>query len=93
MGEELGPFLMGANTLGFMAAGVFFLRFWRRTRDGLFVAFSIAFFLLAANQALVALSGIPREEQSPIYLLRLAAFSLLIIAIVRKNMTSRSRRR
>jgi hypothetical protein len=93
MGEALSPFLMGANTLGFLAAAVFFLRFWRRTRDSLFIAFSTAFFLLAANQALVALSGIPREEQSPFYLLRLAAFSLLIIAIVRKNMTSRGPRR
>jgi hypothetical protein len=93
MGDTLSAFMMGANTVGFLAAGVFFLRFWRRTRDGLFIAFSTAFFLLAANQALVALSGIPREEQSPIYLLRLAAFSLLIIAIVRKNMTSRSTRR
>jgi hypothetical protein len=91
MGDALGFFLMGANTLGFTAAALFFLRFWRRTADSLFLVFSIAFFLLAANQALVALSGIPREEQSPIYLLRLVAFSLLIVAIVRKNMSARRR--
>jgi hypothetical protein len=89
MNGPLAQFLMGANTMGFIAAGVFFLRFWRRTHDSLFAVFSVAFLLLAANQALVALSGIPREEQSPIYLLRLAAFSLLIIAIIRKNMATR----
>ena len=44
-----------------------------------------AFWLLACAQALVALSGIPREEQSWIFLIRLAAFVLLIVAIVRKN--------
>ena len=89
MDVSLAQFLMGANTLGFLAAALFFLRFWRRTRDRLFLAFSVAFFLLAMNQALVALSGIPREEQSWIYLLRLAGFSLLIVAIVAKNMGSR----
>ena len=93
MVEAISPFLMGANTLGFLAAAVFFLRFWRRTKDSLFLAFSTAFFLLALNQALVALSGIPREEQSPIFLLRLLAFSLLIVAIVGKNMSARRPRR
>jgi hypothetical protein len=82
-------FLMGANTMAFVAAALFFLRFWRRTHDRLFLAFSVAFLLLAANQALVALSGIPREEQSWIYLLRLAGFSLLIVAIVAKNVGTR----
>lgn len=84
-----GAFLMGADTMGFLIASLFFLRFWKRTRDALFAAFSFAFFLLALNQALVALSGIPREEQSLFYLLRLAAFTLLIVAIVRKNTESK----
>jgi hypothetical protein len=87
--DALGPFIMGANALGFLVAALFFLRFWRRTRDLLFAAFSVAFFLMATNQALVALSGIPREEQAAIYLLRLAAFSLLIVAIVGKNLRAR----
>jgi hypothetical protein len=89
MGGTLGTFIMGANTLGFLLAGLFFLRFWRRTHDFLFAAFSVAFLLLAANQALVALSGIPREDQGWFYLLRLAGFSLLILAIIGKNMRAR----
>ena len=89
MSGPFAQFLMGANTMGFIIAGVFFLRFWGRTRDSLFAVFSIAFLLLAANQGLVALSGIPREEQSPLYLLRLVAFSLLIVAIIGKNMAAR----
>jgi hypothetical protein len=82
-------FVSGAITIGYVIAGLFFLRFWTRTRDGLFGAFALAFWLLALNQALVALAGIPREEHSWIYLLRLAAFTLIIIAIVRKNLRTR----
>lgn len=85
LSDELANFLSGAITMGFAMAAVFFLRFWRRTRDSLFLVFSIAFLLLAINQALTSLLGLPMEERSWIYLLRLAAFSLLIIAILRKN--------
>ena len=82
-------FFAGAISMGFIVAAVFFLRFWRRTRDVLFLVFSAAFALIAANHAIVALSGTPREEQSPLFLLRLAAFVLIIAAIVWKNFGGR----
>jgi hypothetical protein len=78
-------FLYGMATMGFIVAGLFFVRFWQRTNDRLFLTFGVAFGLLALNQAVVALSGIPREEQSWVYLLRIAAFGLLIVAIIAKN--------
>lgn len=78
-------FLAGAVTLGFALAALFFLRFWRRTGDGLFGAFAAAFLLLSLNQALLVLADIPVEERSWLYLLRLAAFALIILSIVRKN--------
>ena len=81
-------YIAGLITMGYLVAGLFFLRFWRRTHDGLFLVFAIAFWLMATNAALVVLGGIPREEQSWIYLLRLAAFVLIIVAIVRKNWRS-----
>jgi len=84
-------FLSGVITMGFLVAGLFFLRFWRRTRDRLFAAFAAAFWLLAANQGLVAMVHTPREEESWIYLLRLAAFTLIIAAIISKNVRSRAR--
>jgi hypothetical protein len=77
--------------MGYAIAGLFFLRFWSRTRDLLFMAFAVAFWLLALNQALVALSEAPREEQTWFYLLRLAAFLLIIAAIVGKNLRARAR--
>ncbi|HWH22722.1 MAG TPA: DUF5985 family protein [Allosphingosinicella sp.] len=78
-------FLSGAVTLGFFVAGLFFLRFWRRSGDGLFGSFAAAFWLLGLNQALLVLADIPVEERSWLYLLRLTAFSLIVIAILRKN--------
>jgi hypothetical protein len=80
-------FLSGVITMGFLVAGLFFLRFWTRTRERLFAAFSAAFWLLAANHGLAAMVHMPREEESWIYLLRLAAFSLIIAAIVSKNLS------
>ncbi len=85
----LYAFLSGAITLGFLVAGLFFLRFWRRTRDGLFLAFALAFWLLGLNQALLAFSRVPVEERTWLYLLRLAAFTLILIAIVFKNRGAR----
>ena len=70
-------------------AALFFVRFWRRTNDLLFMAFGLAFLLFAINQGLVALAGILSEERSWIYLIRLAGFALLIFAIVTKNVASR----
>ncbi|HEV7436144.1 MAG TPA: DUF5985 family protein [Pseudorhizobium sp.] len=78
-------FISGLITMGFLVSGLFFVRFWVRTRDGLFAAFAAAFWLLAANQALLALSNLPVEERSWMYLLRLAAFAIIIVAIALKN--------
>jgi hypothetical protein len=85
----LAAFAGGALALGFLAVGLFFLKFWRRTRDGLFLAFALAFALLAANQAVPVLAGVPNENQGYVYLLRLAAFVLIIAAVLRKNLGRR----
>ncbi|HYF55554.1 MAG TPA: DUF5985 family protein [Salinarimonas sp.] len=87
----MSEFVWGLITMGYSIAGLFFLRFWVRTRDGLFAAFAVAFWLLALNQALVAISEVPREEQTSFYLLRLAAFAIIIGAIVAKNLRAGSR--
>lgn len=79
-------FLGGVISMGFLVCGMFFFRFWSRTRDSLFLWFGIAFWLLAVGQAVLALSGIPVEERSWLYLVRLVAFLLIIVAILRKNL-------
>lgn len=78
-------FFSGLITMGFLIAGLFFLRFWRRTGDVLFAAFAVAFWLLATNQTLLVLADVPAEERTWFYLLRLVAFGLIISAITFKN--------
>ena len=75
----------GAIIMGYAVAAVFFLKFWRRTADSLFLAFAAAFLLMAATPLLTILLEVPREEQSPFYLLRLLAFLIIIVAIIGKS--------
>ena len=77
--------ITGAIIMGYAVATLFFLKFWRRTSDSLFLAFAAAFVLLAATSLLVLVLQVPREEQSPFFLLRLLAFSLIILAIIHKS--------
>ncbi|HSV01607.1 MAG TPA: DUF5985 family protein [Phenylobacterium sp.] len=83
--SQHAAFIAGALSFGYLVAGLFFLKFWRRTHDVLFLAFAAAFALMALNQAVPAIIGIPDEAASGVYLLRLAAFLLIIWAILRKN--------
>lgn len=78
-------FISGAITMGFLVAGLFFLRFWKRTGDSLFLSFAFAFWLLGLTQALLSLADVLVEERSWLYLIRLAAFSLILLSIWAKN--------
>lgn len=82
-------FLSGAATMGFLVACVFFLRFWRRTSDRFFLAFAVAFFLLALNQALAQWIGAADERVGYTYLLRVLGFALILVAIVDKNLSAK----
>lgn len=84
----LYDFLAGAVSFGFFVCGLFFLRYWSRSRDELFLAFAVAFALLGTGQAILALANIPTEERGSLYLIRLSAFLLILLAIYRKNRTA-----
>lgn len=78
-------FFSGAVVMGFALAGLFFLKFWSKTHDELFLSFTLAFWLLGLCQALLEFSNVPTEERSGFYLIRLLAFAIILIAIWRKN--------
>lgn len=82
-------FVSGLIAMAFFVSGLFFLRFWRRTADALFAFFALAFWMLAANQALTAFARVPLEERTWLYMLRLAAFTLILIGILWKNRSGR----
>jgi len=65
-----------------LSIGLFFLRYWRRTRDRLFFMFSAAFGLLATNWTLASHGGSLAPHA---YLFRFAAFVVIAIAVLDKN--------
>ena len=81
----LEGFLLGVIVTASLTAALFFLKFWRATRDGLFLAFAIAFLIEGLNRAGVLLLERPNEGSPIVYLVRLLAFLLIAAAIVRKN--------
>jgi hypothetical protein len=84
-------FLSGAVTLAYVVASMYFIHFWKRTADRLFLAFGLAFALLALNQVGVFLMGVDDERYNYMYILRVLGFVLILLAIVDKNLGRRRR--
>jgi Ca2+/Na+ antiporter len=83
-------FMMGAIAMATLVAGIFFLRFWRQTRDRLFLIFALAFWLLGLTRVgLVLLGDHVEESQTYVYLVRLGAYVLILVAIIDKNRSGR----
>jgi uncharacterized membrane protein HdeD (DUF308 family) len=81
----LEAFLTGVIATASITASLFFLKFWRSTRDVFFLAFA-AFFLIEAGDRVALLFFAKPNEGSPwIYILRLLALLLIVAAILRKN--------
>jgi drug/metabolite transporter (DMT)-like permease len=78
-------FLWGIATASCWGIAVYFLRFWRDTRDRFFLMFGAAFFVLSVNWVMLALWTPTAEERPLFYLVRLGAFVLIIWAIWDKN--------
>lgn len=84
----INAFLMGVIAMACWVAAVFFLRFWRETRDRLFVIFAAAFALLGLTR--LALVFVHAENNDYVYWVRLAAFVLILVAIIDKNRPRRA---
>jgi uncharacterized membrane protein HdeD (DUF308 family) len=79
----------GIATLS-IVAGVFFLRFWRSSRDRFFLYFAASFLIEGVNRFVLYLTVGLQEDAPAYYLIRLIAYGLIVLAIVAKN---RERRR
>jgi hypothetical protein len=78
------PLLAGAIMMSFAYAGMFFLRYWRRSGDRFFLLFSAAFFCLALER--LAVQAGPFEAADPsLYLIRLLAYCFILRAVWDKN--------
>jgi hypothetical protein len=77
--------LSGILILEYAAIALFFAKFWTKSRDRLFLMFSVAFVILAVQRTAIAVTQEILEQQALLYLLRLAAFVIIIVAIVDRN--------
>jgi hypothetical protein len=77
--------LSGILIAEYATIALFFARFWSKSRDRLFLMFAGAFSVLAVQRIAIALTQENLEQQAPLYLLRLAAFVVIIVAIVDRN--------
>jgi Ca2+/Na+ antiporter len=87
----LNQFLLGAIVMACGVAGLYFLRFWRKTHDRLFALFAVAFWVLGANWMLLAFIN-QDEVRTWLYVIRLCAFLVILYAILEKNRAGRARR-
>jgi hypothetical protein len=88
--ENLLDFLWSATAMGCWVIAGFFIRFWKDTRDRLFLIFSTAFVVFGLNWALLIVVNPPDESRHLLFLLRLVAFVLLLAGIIDKNRSTKS---
>jgi hypothetical protein len=81
----VNQFVSGAIMMASSVAGLFFLRFWRDTRDRFFALFAVAFWLLALERVVLVFFEPIEESRTFVYLIRSLAFILIVVAIVDKN--------
>lgn len=78
-------FLLGVIVTGSLVAGLFFLRFWRQTRDKLFLAFGAAFLIEGINRVSFLFMAMPNEGSASTYVVRFLAFLLILAGIISKR--------
>ena len=82
-------FLLGFVTACSLVAGLFFLRFWRATRDKLFLGFAAFFLFECASNVVMLNLRQPSEGNAWVFLMRLIGTLAVLFAILGKN-TARS---
>jgi hypothetical protein len=78
-------FLLGVIVTCSLVAAAFFARFWRATRDLLFLGFAAAFLLEGLNRMAFLFLTKPSVGDEFIYIVRLVSYLLILAAIVNKN--------
>lgn len=83
---DIANVMLAGGTAALSAtAALLFLRSYRRTRERLFVWFAVAFAVLAVNRVALRLAAEATHPPTVFYVIRLASFALLLVAILDKN--------
>ena len=83
--DEANAFISGASVVTSAGIALFFLRFWRHSGDRLLGIFALAFAVFAVNRLILVAVGENNENATYVYLVRLVAFVLILVAIADKN--------
>jgi hypothetical protein len=75
----------GALAMAYLVAATFFLRFWRDSRERLFLLFAVAFGMLMVQRVMLTVVGDDPDASLALYGLRLLAFLLIVVAVLDKN--------
>jgi hypothetical protein len=81
----MNQMLMGAIAVASLLASLFFLRFWRQTRDRFFLYFALSFAVEGLNRIALGLLVDAREDNPIFYSVRIVAYGLILAAIWQKN--------
>ena len=90
MTHTLNAALMGAVAMASFVAALFFLRFWRQTKDRFFLLFAIAFVVDAGTRLVLGAAALSNEAEPLVYIARLLTFGLIVVAIADKNRPRRT---
>jgi hypothetical protein len=83
--ELLNAFVSGAFMIACVAVALFYFRYWRRTRERLFLVLCAAFAMFAIERGVLAFVPFHLDGRHLIFFVRLAAYVLIIAGIVDKN--------
>lgn len=84
----MNDFILGMVSIGFFVAALFFVRFYRETGDRFFLWFTVSFLIMSVNQVALQVFGETQEFFTALYIVRLVAFIIILVAIVDKNRSS-----
>lgn len=77
--------LTGAVAMAFAIASLFFFRFWKESRDRLFLLFAVSYVVLAVNRVAIGIAAMASSHRDYFYWIRFLAFAIILLAILDKN--------
>jgi hypothetical protein len=82
--NDAASMLLGAIAATSFAIGLFFLKYWRSSRDRFYLMFAASFLIESVNRAAIGMVG--ASEYEPLhYGIRFLAYALIVVAIWDKN--------